>query len=347
MADMITLMNTILDNGSEDYVNRVPQATRDNIAAVADPILTFQSVQNEFLTTLVNRIALTYVRNRIIRNPLSVLKSGGVPLGASIQELFTNPAKGKKFDNTGAGLLTVTKPDTYALYHTMNRQDQYAVTVSKSQLKAAFVSWEKLEELLNTIVNSLYSGDNLDEFILMKQTIADAITNNKIPVFEVDAITETDGAKKLVKALKNASSLMQFPGSNFNKFKEVQAAQVPPVTVNPIITWTPKEDQIILLRADIATEIDVDVLAVAFNLDKASLMARTVEVDSFGAAENCYALVADKSLFQIYDNLTEMSEFYNGQGLYWNYWWNHWQTYSISLFANAAAFVHTPEEPEG
>jgi alpha-amylase len=25
--------------------------------------------------------------------------------------------------------------------------------------------------------------------------------------------------------------------------------------------------------------------------------------------------------------------------MYWNYWLNHWQTYSFSLFANAIAFI--------
>ena len=34
-----------------------------------------------------------------------------------------------------------------------------------------------------------------------------------------------------------------------------------------------------------------------------------------------------------------MGEFYNAKGLYWNYFWHHWQTYSFSLFANAVAFI--------
>lgn len=339
MADMVALMNTILDNASTEYQTRVPTATRTNIADVGDPIITYQSTQNEFLTALIDRIAMTIVRNRIIQNPLAILKQGGIPLGKDIQEIFTNPATGEQYDPTGANLLTRKIPDTYALYHRMNRQAQYPITVTRAQLKLAFTEWAKLEELLNSIVNALYSGDNYDEFILMKNLIADAVNTNKIVVAKVGKITDADSARAFVKDVKTASSLFQFPGSNFNRFKAIQAAQQPPVVVKDIITWCPREDQILLIRSDIATAIDVEVLAVAFNLTKAEFMGRMIEVDSFGAAANCVAVLADKSLFQIYDNLQEMSEFYNPKGLYWNYYWNHWQTYSISHFANAIAFI--------
>jgi hypothetical protein len=86
-------------------------------------------------------------------------------------------------------------------------------------------------------------------------------------------------------------------------------------------------------------EIDVDVLAAAFNMDKVTFLAKTLKVDSFGSATDCLAVLCDRSWVQVYDNLFETSEFYNSQGLYWNYWLNHWQTYSFSLFANAVAFV--------
>ena len=55
MADITNIVNAILDNGSTEYVNRVPVATRDNIAEVANPILTYSNVQNEFLTALLTK----------------------------------------------------------------------------------------------------------------------------------------------------------------------------------------------------------------------------------------------------------------------------------------------------
>lgn len=339
MADMIGLMNGILANGSTEYVERVPIATRTNIAAVGAPILEYGTVQNEFLNALIQKIGMQIVRSKIATNPLAALKRGRLPLGQNIEEIFVNMAEGTNFDPTGANLLTLVPPDVKTIYHRVNRQQQYTASVSRQQLQTAFTAWSKLEELVGAIANSLYSGDNYDEFVLMKNTIAEGIISEGIQSATVTAITTEATAKAFVKAVRNAVSYFQFPSSAFNKYADVNRAADPTWTGRDVITWTPREDQILIIRADVATEIDVEVLAQAFNMDKASLLARMVEVDSFGAATNCLAVLADKSFLQVYDNLDEMSNFYNPKGLVWTYFWNHWQTYSFSYFANALAFV--------
>ena len=87
---------------------------------------------------------------------------------------------------------------------------------------------------------------------------------------------------------------------------------------------------------------DVNVLAFAFNMDKAQFLERVIEVDNFGTtgdAAKTVAVLADEGWMQVYDNLNEMTEFYNAKALSWNYYWNHWQIYSYSPFANAVAFI--------
>ena len=41
----------------------------------------------------------------------------------------------------------------------------------------------------------------------------------------------------------------------------------------------------------------------------------------------------------IFDNYQNFTEQYNGEGLYWNYWYHVWKTFSVSPFANNALFV--------
>lgn len=341
MANLVDVLNTIRANGSVEYVNRVPLATRNNLAAVGQPIIEYTPMQNEFLNAFVNKIAMQIVHSKIAKNPLAGLKKGTMPLGSDIEEIFTNMAEGEAFDRTGANLLTRKLPDTKTIYHRKNREGQYPVTVSRQQLMTAFTSYAKLDEFLGTIVNTLYSGDNYDEFILMKNLIADGVTDNEIVTTQVAPVTDATSATAFVKAVRNAVAYFQFPSSNFNKYAAVQLAADPTWSGKPVMTWTPKEDQILIIRADVMTEIDVDVLAHAFNLDKTTLLSKIIEVDTFGAASNCYALLCDRSFFQVYDKLTEMSEFYNPKGLYWTYYWTHFQIYSRSIFANAVAFVHS------
>ena len=336
MANMINILDVIRANASTEYQDRVPEATQAEITAVGAPILTYQSTQNEFLNALVNRIALSVIQNKTAKNPLAVLKKGSIPLGSDIQEIFTTMAEDVGFDGTGSKLLTKTTPDVKSLYHRINRKGQYPVTITKQQLQTAFTSYGELEKMLNSIITSMYSGDTYDEFILMKNLFSDAIVAGKVVTVAVPHIEEANAPKAFVKAVKNASSAFEFPSSAFNTYYDNRPDSD---GGKPIITWTPNEDQVLVIRADILTEIDVEVLAQAFNMDKMSFLAQTLKIDSFGASTNTLAVLIDKSWVQVYENLFETSEFYNANGLFWNYWLNHWQTYSFSYFANAIAFV--------
>ena len=148
MADLQNLLNTIRLNASNEYQSRVPQATRTNITDVGNPIISYSACQNEFLNSLVERIALTIVRSKIAKNPLSVLKKGSIPLGKDIQEIITNLTSAETFDEEGTELLKRKKPDVKAIYHRMNRQDQYTVTITRQQLQTAFTSYANLNYLL-------------------------------------------------------------------------------------------------------------------------------------------------------------------------------------------------------
>jgi len=333
---MQTLLDLIRQEASLEYQNRVPEAVRSKIEEIGNPILERTDIANEFLTALIGRIGMTMIKQRIATNPLSILKKGGMPLGSDIQDIFVNMAQDQGFDGKGDKLLTRTLPDIKVLYHRLNRKSQYPVTISREQLASAFVSWEKLEEFLTAIVNSLYSGDNRDEFILTKNTFASAIENDKIVKLNVLDINTPGATKTLVKDIIKTSKLMQFPSTIWNAYNLNRPEHD---TGRPIETWTPLENQILIIRADIMTDINVDELAAAFNMEKMQFMQRVLEVDNFGSATNCYAILCDEAYVEVRDNLFEVTSFNNGQGLYLNYWLNHWQTYSLSLFANAVAFI--------
>lgn len=339
MADITNIVNAILDNGSTEYVNRVPVATRTNIADVANPILSYSSIQNEFLTSLINKIAMQEVRARIWENPLAILKKGRKPLGFDIESSHINPATDEGF-GTGADLLTKKTPDVKTEYFRLNRQGLYTVTVEEDKLRHAMQSWVNLEKFTLGIVNSLYSGDYIDEFILMKNTMSDAVLRQKMKTAGVTALTDEASGKAFVRAVKNASSGMTYPGTAFNAYSKVMGGVPSPVT-----TWTPKENQILIVRSDILNFMDVEVLASAFNMDKTQFIARTIEVDNFGQMDGVTAILMDDSALQVWDDKDELRDWVNPKGLYTNYFWHHWQTYAFSILCNAVAFVTDTTAP--
>lgn len=341
--NMVNIVNAIVAQGLGEYAANIPLATRDNIQAVGNAITEYSVVENKFLSTLMNKIVMSVINAKIATNPLAVLKNGDVPLGGDIEEIFINMAKAEAFDGNASDLFAQKKPDVKVIYHRMNRQDKFRVAVSHTRLKQAFVSYDALEKFVTGCINSLYSGDNHAEFVLTKHMLADAakrnlVRNVAVPVIKTQVVNGTsypavaNASTDLVMAIRTACSAFTFASSNFNKFAELNNDP------NPVMTWTPREDQILIIRADIATQIDVEVLAQAFNMDKASLLARTFEVDNFGEATNIYAMLVDRSFPVIKDNEFRMEEIFDPNTLTWLYWLHHWQTFSLSLFANAVTF---------
>ena len=50
-------------------------------------------------------------------------------------------------------------------------------------------------------------------------------------------------------------------------------------------------------------------------------------------------MLMDEDFLMVYDNLIEMRDLENGEGLSRNYWLHNWKTLSISPFSNCAIFV--------
>ncbi len=335
--DVIAIMNTIHANSSALYQERVPQLTKTNIAEVGNPILTYEAIANEFLSAFVNRIAFEEVSNRRFKNPLAVLKKGGKPFGSDVLEIYTNPVSAVTFDGSATSdMLKVSKPDTKTMYHRMNRQDKYPVSISDAQLKTAFTSLHELNKFFESIITAMYSGDEIDEFLLMRNLIADGVANSKIKTLDVEYDGTETSCKDLVKLIKTLSSNFALPSREYNGYNEMNAEAIEGGTITPCTTWTPVPNQIFLIRSDVDASTDVEVLAKAFNMEKTDFLKRKFVVDSFGDADTLCAIL-DEANFEVYDDLYTVKSFSNGSNLVTNYWLHHWQTISYSLFGNGVA----------
>lgn len=336
--------NAIRNASSPAYRAAVPLATGTNIQEVGNPILNYQSLQNEFLSTLVNKIALTIVNNKMFENPLGFLKKGSVPLGLDVEDIYANPAIGADYEpNNFQGILTPQNPDVKTAYYRRNRRTKYKVTIKNEQLTAAFTSWGNLEALIAAIVNSLYNGNTIGEFNLVKELLGGSVVDGKMQQV-VSALPTTDAtAKTFLQNLRTLSFGMTFPSTSYNNY-------VLNGGVGPVTTWTPTSEQIIIIRSDVAASVDINALSAAFNLSYADYVARQIIVDNFDTASNMIAFIGDRRIFQIRENLRKMTEFYNGEVMAWTYWYHCWDTYALSPFDNGVAIVTSeytkPDDPD-
>jgi Bacterial Ig-like domain (group 2). len=87
---------------------------------------------------------------------------------------------------------------------------------------------------------------------------------------------------------------------------------------------------------DSFAELDTERLALLFADDPNYVPLTDAEIATL---ENIKAVIVDKDWFMIFDNFMNFTEQYNGEGLYWNYWYHVWKTFSVSPFANAIVFT--------
>lgn len=350
----VDILNVIRENASQNYREYVPKATKDaaSIRQIGAVIMDYTALQNEFLNALVNRIGRVLITSKMYENPWSMFKKGMLEFGETIEEIFVNMAKPHQFDPEVAesNLFKREIPDVRAAFHIMNYQKYYKATVSNDQLRQAFLSWQGITDLIAKIVDAMYTGANYDEFITMKYMLARHILDGHMYPVQIPAV-ETANMKQIVSKIKGVSNQYEFQSNKYN--------------LAGIYTHTKKRDQYILINSTFDAEMDVEVLASAFNMSKADFMGQRVLVDSFGsldtdrltelfaddttfkmpskdeltALDEIPAILVDRDWFMIFDNFYNFTEQYNGEGLYWNYWYHVWKTFSVSPFANNALFV--------
>jgi len=337
------VFNVVRENSSKVFMETVPSATEDNIQTLSNILFNdaYQPMLNEFVTNLINRIGLTIIRNKTFNNPLSILRKGSMPLGTDIQDLYENPAEAEAYElsNTAmAKLLTITDPDTHVAYYRRNRKDLYTKTISRENLQGAFVSWEKFEQYITSITTSLYSGNYIDEFELTKALVDGAYDNNKVIVETISAVTDESTAKAFIKKCRSLFTKMKLPSTQYNAYSKFSGAK------GTIKTWTEDDRFVLIVTSDVMAEVDVDVLARAFNIENTKFLGRVIEIDKF-ENEEIQAILCDESWFQIYENLMRFDEFYNARTMTWNEYLHVWQTYAICPFANAVVFATAQPKP--
>ena len=353
-ATAADILNAIRNNASMDYRNYVPAAANDieSIRTIGNVIMDYPGIQNEFLNALVNRIARVMITSKSYRNPWAIFKKGLLEFGETVEEIFVNIAKPFEFDPEVAEteLYKREMPDVKAAFHTLNYQKFYKTTVTREQLRQAFLSVNGLLDLVGKITESLYTGMEYDEFLVMKYLLARRILNGHFYPETVPAVSAAN-MKEITSSIKGISDAITFLSPKYN--------------LAGVYTHSDKERQYLIVNTAFNSKMDVEVLASAFNMDKAEFAGHRILVDGFGdlnserlailfrddanytaitsaemqALNAIPAILVDQDFFMIFDNLLLMKSRENEQGLYQNYFLHTWKTFSVSPFANAIAFV--------
>lgn len=327
MGYSVSVLNNIRANASEEYQDRIPEATRQNILSVGQAFSTYTNLYNEFADALLNKIGKTILEKKLFQNKLARFKSGTITTAQDVEEIFIEMAKAEgSYNSAGPNPLGRREaPDVKVIYHRMNRQDYYCVSVGDVDFVRVFRSEETLDAFISGLINSVYSGAAYDEWVAMKNLLATYKTYFDYEVPAISGASAAESAKTFVKTLRKAVNDLSFASTQYNA-----------AGVN---TWSNPEDLVLLVNKDVVAEVDVEVLAKAFNLGKTDIQVPVIVMDDFGSMANTYGLLVDKSFFRVFDTLSHFEPQRNAQGLFTNYFYHVHQILSASTFKNAVRFA--------
>lgn len=353
------IMNYIRQNSPKAYRDAVPVAeeTAESVRAVGNIILGNEDLYNSFAPALINRIGRVVIQSKLYRNMFESFKLGYMELGDVVEEIFVNLINPHPFDPEVAEEKWMRRelPDVLSAFHKINFKCFYKLTISYEELRAAFLTWSGLHDLVGRLIEQAYTSANWDEFIMFKYLLAKAAIQKQMYPIEVPDPDATN-AKAVTTAMVAASNALLFMDASYNAMG--------------VTTYTDKDSQIMIINTKFAAIQDVEVLAQAFNMDKAMLQGRVVMINGFNMTpgemkrlkklekvigtqfpqfsaddlallETIPAMLVDEKFFIVIDQLFDLKNAENGEGLYWQYWLHTWKLFSWSPFANAILFTTT------
>lgn len=355
-ATSVDIINGVRNDMGEYYQSVIPMAenTTESIRKIGDILYTYTPLWNSFLPNIIDRISRTIITSKLYYNDLAGVKKGIMEFGETAQELFVEIAKGKTFNPERAETDFMKReiPDVRSAYHSINYRKFYKQTISNDELRAAFLSWNGITDLIARIVDGMYSAHNYDEFLVTKYMLARNILNGFIYPVNIPDVNKAN-SEDIVTEIAGVSNDLKYMKTKYNNAG--------------VHTFTKKEDQLLITTGRFDALINVNVLANAFNLDYVQFMGNRIQIDSFAnldeerlaelfkddvsgsyvplteeekaMLEAVPAVLVDRDFFMIFDNQYQFTEDYNGEGLYWQYWLHAWKIFSTSPFSNAVIFT--------
>jgi len=371
----VTTLNAIRATATSAYQDTVPFTTADNIQEVGKAVMNApQTVQNEFLSALINKVGLQLYNDRVFSNPLMDLKKGKMEYGMTIEDIFVEMAEAKQYvRGTRDG---ETPPDQFSInkaiaetgFYSYTFEKQFKKTIHKNDLNRAFYSAGGVDRLVSSVMTSMVNGENYADY---RMTIA--LVARQIEQCTKDTDTKWKGAVHLLtdyNALNNTTlsaedalqsrDFLQYMSNQIKKWSN--RLTKPNKDLNPagVTAWNPKNEQRLMMLGDIQSDLDTNLYAWAYNADRLEIGAID-EIDawySIGAEDDvinvnpqnievkaklgtdgpCIGTIYNANMVKWYNKFVASTQSENAAGLYYNVFNTTGDLIAASPFENFVAF---------
>lgn len=286
------------------------------------PSATYVIKKQEFLNSVVNKIGKQIYSTTAYTNPLKRIKRGFIENANEIEEIYIARAVGFDYDPEGSGALDRVKPNVTTQYHQVDYAKDFQVTIQDKQVRKGFTTTGGVTRIANEIMESLHTGAEYEEYNKCLEILDTIATNSKYKKTVTD-ITDQRSAMDFVKEIKKTINKMGRRGTTF-------------ATVE---NHCKPSQMILFLNEDWDVEMDVEMLAQAFNMTKQQIDdCVKIKIPELTTNTNTRAILCDERALQIYDTYYGLEPQRNAKGKFTNHFLSTEKIFSWSNLVNIAVF---------
>ena len=209
--------------------------------------------------------------------------------------------------------MKVEAPEFVEWFYSIGEPRRYEFSWSKQEMARAFATdGYGYDDLLAGTITQMLTSAEVDEMYIMLQMFAEA-DHRMGGLYRYnlsDPPSDEATAKELLKGIRTVAGRMKFPSMLYNHIPV-------PVFENP-------ETLIVWVTPEVNASLDVDALSAVFNLDKAEIKYRVIEIPEF-PIPNVYAAITSEDFIYYRDFMTGIEPpFYNpgNRTMKYYYWAN-------------------------
>lgn len=379
-TDVSVILNELRATASSAYQDAIPRVTATTtITDVGEAVIKApQTIRNEFMENLYNKIGLTLVDYPVVNNKLDFLRKGTLEFGQTIEDIYVGLAKAQPYVT---GMADGDYPDQYeiqklphfsAFYNTILSR-QYMVTRHLTDLKKAFHGSASMEMFIGGMMNAITSREAYDDYRMTVATIARQVEeastseNHKGRVRLLSLFNETVDTAEQVTAEDafQSKKFLQFYSNQLKKWAKRMTYLREDLNLAGVPHILNKEQQRIMMPGDILVDFETELLAWAYNNGNLEI-GGVDEIDawySIGAeaegesgvevspdsiqAKSAFTddgsmlvgIIYDPNMVKIYNKEHVGSTAENARGNYWNMFQSVEDIYAMNPYKNFVYFT--------
>ena len=337
---------------NKEAVDMIAQDASPQLAKVLEPVTTqdnptplaFENVytgliadeqsMNEFIAkgNMISQQFATAVR--MWSNKMAQFYRDDLLFGDTIEEIGIRSyqAHTYKVSGTPGDCFEQEPPDIVTMLHRVNHKVYYERTDNLNVIRRAFLNDGGLSRFFAANATVFMNSDQRDNFEECKKILTDNYKFANMRKIHIANPTENDtNMRALSKLIREIAIKCTFLTADYNRFE--------------LDTFTPTAELCVFITPDVDAAMIVDMLAYAYNMEKAELVGNVITIDKWDLP-GTNIFICDKEAFQIHRQVFQVGTIYDPRHLCLNTFLHDQAMYSFSQFLNAVCLTTNDVDDE-